>query len=153
MSGYYYLHSTYPVYASQSSSTLERAEFDLVQAGFDLLPTPTGFPNALVKVNSGGTALDLSTATLTAAGILAGLTGLTSTGSVVLTGATTTVATQTAGDSTTKAASTAFVTATSFVAALPGQTSNANNTITTDGTNASWTNIHTLHDMLFWMSI
>ena len=77
MSGFYYLAGGYPVYGSQSSSVLDKAELAKIQAGFDLLPTPTGFPNALVKINSGATALDVSVATLTSAGAIAGLTGLT----------------------------------------------------------------------------
>ena len=46
MAGFYYTQSGYPLYNSQASSTLEKAEFLAVQAGFDKLPTPTGFPNA-----------------------------------------------------------------------------------------------------------
>jgi hypothetical protein len=43
-----------------------------------------------------------------------------------------------AGTSTTQLATTAFVTATSFVSALPAQAGNSGKIITTDGVNASW---------------
>jgi hypothetical protein len=49
-----------------------------------------------------------------------------------------TAPTATVGTSTTQIATTAFVTATSFVTALPGQAGNAGKFVTTDGTNASW---------------
>ena len=64
--------------------------------------------------------------------------GDTYTGAHDFTAATTTVATQTAGDATDKAASTAFVAATSFSTNLPGQTSNGYKVLSTDGTNAGW---------------
>jgi hypothetical protein len=69
----------------------------------------------------------------------ADITGETYSGTHNFTGATTTVATQSVGDATTKVATTAFVAATALVSALPGQTANGGKTITTDGTNASWT--------------
>lgn len=68
--------------------------------------------------------------------------GDTYTGAHDFTGATPTVPTQATGDATTKAASTAFVSATAFNAALPGQTGNDKKFVTTDGTNASWSNIY-----------
>ena len=68
--------------------------------------------------------------------------GAAYTGTHDFTGATLTVPTQTTGDATTKAASTAFVSATAFNAALPGQTGNGGKFVTTDGTNASWSNIY-----------
>ena len=52
-----------------------------------------------------------------------------------------TAPTATVGTSTTQIATTDFVTATSFVAALPGQAGNAGKFVTTDGTNASWSYI------------
>lgn len=64
------------------------------------------------------------------------------TGTHDFTAAALTVPTQTTGDATTKAASTAFVAATAFNAALPGQTGNAGKFVTTDGANASWSNIY-----------
>lgn len=113
MAGFYYTQSGYPLYNSQASSALEKAEFLSVQAGFDKLPTPTGFPNALVKVKADQSGLDLSTATISSTGALAGITGMTSaSGAWDLTGVTSfRVPTATPGDSSTKAASTAFVAA------------------------------------------
>lgn len=108
MSGYYYISGTYPVYGSASSSILDKAELAKIQAGFDLLPTPTGFGNSVVKVNAAGTALDLSAATLTPGGVMAGLTGLSGSGAFNLTGATTTVATATPLTNSQVAASTAY---------------------------------------------
>lgn len=49
-----------------------------------------------------------------------------------------TVPTASAGTATTQIASCAFVVATSFSAALPGQTGNSGKFVTTDGSNASW---------------
>lgn len=57
--------------------------------------------------------------------------------SPALTG-TPTAPTATTGTATTQIATTAFVAATSFSAALPGQTGNAGKFVTTDGTNASF---------------
>lgn len=57
--------------------------------------------------------------------------------SPALTG-TPTAPTAVVGTNTTQIATTAFVTATSFVSALPGQAGNAGKFVTTDGTNASW---------------
>ena len=148
MTGFYYDHTTHPIRGAQSSSTLTGAEFEAIQTGFDKLPTPTGFPNAMVKVRSAETGLDLSVATLTSAGVAAGLTGITSTGTVDFTGATITVPTQSAGNSSAKAASTAFVAATAFSSALPAQASNSGKVITTDGTNASWSLIGTASQSL-----
>jgi len=58
--------------------------------------------------------------------------------SPALTG-TPTAPTASVGDSGTQIATLDFVVATSLVSALPGQTSNSGKTITTDGSNASWT--------------
>jgi hypothetical protein len=52
-----------------------------------------------------------------------------------------TAPTASVGDATTQIATTAFVAATSLVSALPGQSGNAGKTISTDGTNASWSNL------------
>ena len=57
------------------------------------------------------------------------------------------------GDSSTKLATTAFVAATGLSSALPGQTSNGGRVITTDGTNASWTNHFIFNDPMYWMGI
>lgn len=68
--------------------------------------------------------------------------GAAYTGTHDFTAAALTVPTQATGDATTKAASTAFVAAAAFDAALPGQTGNGGKFVTTDGTNASWSNIY-----------
>jgi len=108
-SGFYYQHTTYPLFGSQSSSALERSEFDRVQAGFDKLPTPTGYANYLVKINSAETGLAASNVLLTDAGVMTVPSGFTVTaGPVSLTGASVTVATAASGDNTTTAASTAY---------------------------------------------
>lgn len=74
----------------------------------------------------------------------------TFTGTVTGSGATTfTVPTATAGDDSTKAASTAFVNAVAMSAALPAQTSNAGNFVTTNGTTASWASVLTAPEL--WM--
>ena len=53
-----------------------------------------------------------------------------------------TVPTASAGTATTQIASCAFVVATSFSAALPGQTGNSGKFVTTDGSNASWASVY-----------
>lgn len=93
--------------------------------------------NYLVGVTSG---VQAQLNTLTSA--KAAKAGDTYTGAHDFTGGTIAVPTATVGDATTKAASTAFVSATAFNAALPGQTGNAKKFVTTDGTNASWSNIY-----------
>lgn len=68
--------------------------------------------------------------------------GASYTGAHDFTVAALTVPTQATGDASTKAASTAFVSATAFNAALPGQTGSGGKFVTTDGANASWSNIY-----------
>lgn len=109
MAGFFYQHTTYPLFGSQSSSALERSEFDRVQAGFDKLPTPTGYANYLVKINSAETGLAASNVLLTDAGVMTVPSGFTVTaGPVNFVGASVTVATAASGDNTTTAASTAY---------------------------------------------
>lgn len=60
MANNFYDHSTYPAQAAQGGSSAMRAELDLIEAGFDKLPTLTGNANKLTKVNAGGTALSVS---------------------------------------------------------------------------------------------
>lgn len=139
MPGFYYTQSGYPLYNSQASSTLEKAEFQAVQAGFDKLPTPTGFPNALVKVKADQSGLDLSVVTLTSAGALSGVTGVSAaSGTWDLTGALLRAPTAAAGTNTDQVATTAFVTNQALTATLPGQGGNAGKFLTTDGNSASW---------------
>lgn len=54
----YYDHTTYPTPNAPGSSAQLRAELDLIEAGFDKLPTLSGNGNKIVVVNAGGTALD-----------------------------------------------------------------------------------------------
>lgn len=78
------------------------------------------------------------------------VSSLTATGTVTLSGATTvTVPTATAGDDSTKAASTAFVNTVAMAAALPAQTGNGGNFVTTDGSSASWKSLLTAPEL--WM--
>lgn len=115
MAGFYYQQSGYPAYGSASSSTLERSELQSIQAGFDKLPTPTGNANAIVRIKSDASGLDVTSATLSATGVLGNITGMTNvSGTWDFTGVTALLsATPTVGDSSTKVATTAFV-ATSF---------------------------------------
>jgi len=53
----YYQHGSFPSPSSPATSASMRAEFDLIAAGFDKLPTLTGFGGRLIAVNPGGTAL------------------------------------------------------------------------------------------------
>ena len=91
---------------------------------------PDTFPGAGIAYSTGtawGTSYSTSgTGTVVALAASPGLTGIP------------TAPTATVGTNTTQIATTAFVTATSFVAALPGQAGNADKFVTTDGTNASW---------------
>jgi hypothetical protein len=91
---------------------------------------PDTFPGVGIAYSTGtawGTSYSTSgTGTVVALAASPGLTG------------TPTAPTATVGTSTTQIATTAFVTATSFVTALPGQAGNADKFVTTDGTNASW---------------
>jgi hypothetical protein len=91
---------------------------------------PDSFPGVGIAYSTGtawGTSYSTSgTGTVVALAASPGLTGIP------------TAPTATVGTSTTQIATTAFVTATSFVTALPGQAGNAGKFVTTDGTNASW---------------
>lgn len=68
------------------------------------------------------------------------IAGQTWTGTHDFTGATARAATLPAGTATTEIATTAHVASVAFTSALPGQAGNAGKVVTTDGTNASWTN-------------
>jgi hypothetical protein len=91
---------------------------------------PDTFPGVGIAYSTGtawGTSYSTTgTGTVVALAASPGLTGIP------------TAPTATVGTSTTQIATTAFVTATSFVTALPGQAGNADKFVTTDGTNASW---------------
>lgn len=163
----YYDHTTFPSPNAPGSSAALRAEFDLVEAGFNKLPTLAGNGNKLIVVNSGGTALDATSSVPSGISFTnPAITGGTINGTVIggvtpaagtftslsatsasisggtfasptLTGVPT-APTAVTGTSTTQIATTAFVTAAAFNSALPGQTGNAGKFVTTDGSNASW---------------
>lgn len=119
---FYYTPSGYPVFGSQSSSTQDKAEAELVQAGFDKLPTPTGFSNALVKVKSDESGLDVSVVEVTSDGQISGITKLT-------------VPEPTSG---TDAASKQYADNLVFSVVLPSQAGNAGKVVKTNGAVATW---------------
>lgn len=85
----YYTHGSFPATGSAATSAGMRAELDLITAGFDKMPALTGNASRAVIVNGAGTALALTTGTLTLPGNFA-LSGannvtLTSTGATNVT--------------------------------------------------------------------
>lgn len=60
MSNSYYNHGSWPATGSTGTSSPARAEFDLVAAGFALLPTLAANGNKLTQINSGGTAMTVA---------------------------------------------------------------------------------------------
>jgi hypothetical protein len=126
MTNPYYDHTTFPTPNAPGSSAQLRAELDLIEAGFDKLPTLAGNANNLVAVKADESGLEA----------VASLNNLTL-NSPSLTGVPTTP-TAAPGTSSTQIASTAFVAATAFSSALPAQLGNAGKFVTTDGTTASW---------------
>lgn len=85
----YYDHGTFPAPGSAGSSAAMRAELDLIEAGFAKLPTLSGNANKPVIINGSGTAMSVTTGTLTLPGNFA-LSGanaltLTTTGSTNVT--------------------------------------------------------------------
>lgn len=62
MANDFYSDSGVPSTGAQGLSATMRAEFALIEAGFDKLPTLTGNGSKMVAVNSGGTALEAVTA-------------------------------------------------------------------------------------------
>jgi hypothetical protein len=67
----YYDSSGTPAHGAQGSSQNMRAEFNAVEAGFDKLPSLSGNGNKAVIINTGGSAMTLTTGTLALAGNLA----------------------------------------------------------------------------------
>lgn len=61
MSNPYYDHTTFPAIGASGSSQDMRSELDLVEAGFDKLPTLSGNGDKMVFVNTAGTALEART--------------------------------------------------------------------------------------------
>ena len=66
----FYTHGSFPATGSSATSATMRAELDLISAGFDKLPALTSNGSKAVVVNSGGTALTVTTGTLTLSGNL-----------------------------------------------------------------------------------
>lgn len=67
----FYNHGTFPVQGSAATSAGMRAELDLIDAGFDKLPTLTANGLKIIAVNSGATALEAITTTGTGSGVRA----------------------------------------------------------------------------------
>lgn len=118
MSNDYYNHGTYPTPNAPGSSSLLRAELDLIETGFDKLPTLAGNGGKVVVVKSDATGLDVSATTATALGYVANVTSdiqaqlnaKAPINSPTLTG-TPAAPTAAAGTNTTQIATTAFVAA------------------------------------------
>lgn len=62
MAGEYYDHTTYPSTGAAGTSSAMRAELELIEAGFNKLPTLAGNAGAFVVINAGETALDVAAA-------------------------------------------------------------------------------------------
>lgn len=82
MANDFYTHSTYPATGSQGSSSLARAEFDAVSAGFDKMPALSGNAGKFVVVNTGASGLTVSSVLTETSG------NLTSTGRLYMTNST-----------------------------------------------------------------
>ena len=68
MSNSYYNHGSYPTTGAPGASASLRSELDSITSGFNLLPTISGNGNKAVIINSGATALTVTTGTLALAG-------------------------------------------------------------------------------------
>jgi hypothetical protein len=86
MANSFYNATSVPGTGAPGSSSTMRAEFAAVAAGFDKLPTVSGFGNKIVVVNAGGTALTTTGGSLTLANDLTISGGYALT--ITLTGAT-----------------------------------------------------------------
>lgn len=86
MANPYYDHGSVPATGATGSSSVIRAEFDAVEAGFDKLPVMSGYANKAVVVNAGGTALTVTAGDLALSGALTTVGGYALT--LTLTGAT-----------------------------------------------------------------
>lgn len=82
MANDFYTHSTYPAPGSQGASSLARAEFDAVSAGFDKMPALSGNAGKFILVNTGANGLVVSSVLTEASG------NLTSTGRLYMTNST-----------------------------------------------------------------
>lgn len=63
MANAYYNHANYPANGAFGSSSALRAELELIEAGFNLLPTLSGNGSKIVSVNSGADALTVTDTT------------------------------------------------------------------------------------------
>ena len=61
MSNEYYDHGSYPANGAHGSSSALRSELELIEDGFDKLPTLASNGRKLVVVNSGGTGMEATT--------------------------------------------------------------------------------------------
>ena len=64
----YYTHGSFPSPNSPATSAAMRAEFDLISAGFDKLPSITGNANKAIIVNGGATGFTTTVGTFSLAG-------------------------------------------------------------------------------------
>lgn len=85
MANPYYDHGSFPATGSTGASASMRAEFDAVEAGFDKLPTLSGYANKAVVVNGSGTALTTTSGSMSLAGDLTLAGALTTSGAYGLT--------------------------------------------------------------------
>ena len=80
----YYTPSGYPSTGAAGSSASMRSELAAVSAGFDLMPVLSGNAGKYIAVNTGGSALTVSSILSEAGGALTVAGGLSVTGSVTL---------------------------------------------------------------------
>lgn len=129
----YYTPSGNPLTLTRGASGLIRSEFVLIQTGFTSATSDMNAVIASVALKGA-----ISGQTWTGAHNFSGATVTLPVQAYDFSGAQILVPTATAGDSSTKAASTAFCAALALSAALPAQTRQAGNIVTTDGTNGSF---------------
>lgn len=150
MAGEYYDHSTYPGSNASGSSAAMRAELELIEAGFNKLPTLAGNAGEIVVVNLAGDALGSIAAGLTTeilvgggAGAFPVWTAASGSGAPVratsptLTTPTLTTPAMTGGTSSGMTFTTATLTAPTLTTPVLGTPASGNlSSCTADGTNA-----------------
>lgn len=77
MTNPYYDHTSYPSQGAAGSSSAARAEFELIEAGFNKLPVLAGNGSEIVSINAGATALESIATTGTGAVVRATSPALT----------------------------------------------------------------------------
>lgn len=129
----YYTPSGNPFTLSRGASGLIQSEFVLIQTGFTSVTSDINavISSVTLKGAISGQAWT-GTHDFSAATIILPVQAYDFSGAQIL------VPTASPGDSSTKAASTAFCAALALSAALPAQTGQAGNIVTTDGTNGSF---------------